>query len=299
MNSYYYSLIQTATATPLLLDNWMTGLALAFSVNKVVTSYTGALIEIRRASDNTTDNFLADINGKISGSSMNVANTTSLTTFLTSTQGYVRTWYNQAGGSNHFQQTTTARQLEIQLASTPTGEALLYASGATQNGLYTLSAIDLATPDQCTFIQTFARDGSPVNGYHGVFSSTTSAAMNTALPTGYFLNFLLDTANIRNDQAGSASDLLLSGSVPTNQVVLRSSFRYPVSGTGSATASNSGTATTSGSSHTLANAHIALGNFSSNRPAKGWFGNFFMWTIDLGATDMNTISEEVDTYYGI
>lgn len=94
--------------TPLLplLDVYPgAGTALAIGVIKLRTAYTGACIRIRRASDNAESDIGFDANG--------VLNVATIAAFCSGTTGFVRTIYNQNGGTNHVVQTTTSRQPRI------------------------------------------------------------------------------------------------------------------------------------------------------------------------------------------
>jgi hypothetical protein len=70
---------------------------LAHSVRRLFTSYTGALVRIRRSSDNAELNFLPDSNGVLSLSSQDDGTpaTTTLGTWIGANSGFVRTWFNQ------------------------------------------------------------------------------------------------------------------------------------------------------------------------------------------------------------
>jgi hypothetical protein len=91
----------------LLLDTY-TGAAAAYSLRKLSNSYTGSAIRVRRQSDNTEQDI---------GFVSNELDTTALATFCSGTNGFVKTWYDQAG-SNDATQTTTANQPKIYDSST-------------------------------------------------------------------------------------------------------------------------------------------------------------------------------------
>jgi hypothetical protein len=88
---------------PLLLDVY-TNAAVAYSVRKLRTAYTGNAIRVRRASDNAE----SDIG--FSGGNLD---TSSLTSFCSGTNGFVTTWYDQSGNSRNATQTTAANQPQI------------------------------------------------------------------------------------------------------------------------------------------------------------------------------------------
>lgn len=87
-----------------LLDTYG-GAAAAYSVRRLSSTYTGALIEVRRSSDNTTQDIGYDANGDL--------DTAALLSFVGAGDGFVRTWYDQSGNGNNEQQTTTSAQPQI------------------------------------------------------------------------------------------------------------------------------------------------------------------------------------------
>jgi hypothetical protein len=79
--------------------------AAAYSVRRLSGTYEGALIEVRRSSDNAVQNIGFDTNGDL--------NTSALLSFVGAGDGFVRTWYDQSGNSNDSTQTTSASQPKI------------------------------------------------------------------------------------------------------------------------------------------------------------------------------------------
>jgi hypothetical protein len=95
-----------APAVPInepLLDSFPTAAA-AYSLRLLRTGYTGNCIQVRRASDNTTQNI---------GFVANYLDTASLKTFCSGTDCFVATWYDQSTNSNNATQTTNGRQPRI------------------------------------------------------------------------------------------------------------------------------------------------------------------------------------------
>ncbi len=92
-----------ASGGALLLDTYP-GAAVAFSLRKLRTAYTGSCIRVRRSSDNTE----TDI-GFVAG----VLDTASLLTFVGAGNGFIKTWYDQSTNSNNAVQNTAALQIRI------------------------------------------------------------------------------------------------------------------------------------------------------------------------------------------
>lgn len=85
-----------------------TGLLAAYSVRRVVPGYAGALIRVRRSTDNTE----SDI-GFTTGGDLDIA---ALAAFLGAGTGFVTRWYDQSANAKHATQTTAARQPVIRAA---------------------------------------------------------------------------------------------------------------------------------------------------------------------------------------
>jgi len=90
-------------AAALLLDVYP-GAAAAYSLRKLRTAYTGFCCQVRRSSDNTTQdiNFVG-----------NVIDTTSLLTFCGAGNGFVSIWYDQSGNGRNANNATLADQPQI------------------------------------------------------------------------------------------------------------------------------------------------------------------------------------------
>lgn len=97
----------SGASTPLLLDAY-SGAAAAYSLRKLRIAYTGYAIRVRRSSDNTSQDIGFDGNGNL--------DTTSLTSFVGSNDGFVSIFYDQSGYGYNFEQSTSADQPKIVLS---------------------------------------------------------------------------------------------------------------------------------------------------------------------------------------
>jgi gliding motility-associated-like protein len=77
----------------------------AYSLNKLSSAYTGAAIQVRRSSDNTTQDISFGSGGKL--------DTVALKAFVGSDNGYVTIWYDQSGNERNLTQTDGNRQPTI------------------------------------------------------------------------------------------------------------------------------------------------------------------------------------------
>jgi hypothetical protein len=98
--------------SPGLLDDYP-GAAAAYSLRKLDKDYTGSAIRVRRASDNSEQDIGFNTDGTL--------DTSTLTTFCSGTDGFVKTWYDQSGNSNDATQTTTGDQPQIVSGGTVLG----------------------------------------------------------------------------------------------------------------------------------------------------------------------------------
>jgi gliding motility-associated-like protein len=77
----------------------------AYSLNKLSSAYTGAAIQVRRSSDNITQNISFGAGGKL--------DTVALLAFVGSDNGFVTVWYDQSGHTRDLTQTDFNRQPAI------------------------------------------------------------------------------------------------------------------------------------------------------------------------------------------
>ncbi len=117
-----------------------TGAAGAYSTRLLRSGFTGAAINVRRASDNAQADVSFDGTGNVSSTStvtitnagssgLTVGSTLSFSSFYSGTTVYVQTWYDQSGNARDITQATTAFQPVIVNAGSP----------VTINGKFSLS----------------------------------------------------------------------------------------------------------------------------------------------------------------
>jgi hypothetical protein len=105
-NSMFLNRFDSTGITPppaLLLDTYPNA-AVAYSLRKLRTAYTGSAIRVRRSSDNAEQDF---------GFSGNDLDTASLLTFCGAANGFITTWYDQSTNANNATQATAASQAQI------------------------------------------------------------------------------------------------------------------------------------------------------------------------------------------
>ena len=102
-------------APPGALDNYTTDMWGAYSLNKMVSLFSGSPIRVRRSNDNAEQ----DIG--LSGSSLDTA---ALASFVGANDGFVVTWYDQSGAHHDLSQGTQAKQPKIVDAGTYLSELI-------------------------------------------------------------------------------------------------------------------------------------------------------------------------------
>lgn len=179
------------------IDSYSSDLLAAYSVpRRLLTSYTGNLIKIRRSSDDTTSDI--GYNGS------NELDTSAISTFVSSNSAYIHTIYDQSGNGNNLVSTTNSLQMRIvnsgtldTLASKP----VAYNANGVNGSGYSTATFTTYTG---TTISCFARGLSGSEGYVR------------------FVSLTKDSAN--DDSAASVSALLLMDNGTTNWRSYRSGF---------------------------------------------------------------------------
>lgn len=251
----------------LLLDA-ISDAALAYSLRKLRTSYSGPAIRVRRTSDNAEQDI---------GFSGNALNTAAIESFCSGTDGRVATWYDQTGNNRNVTQgTTTAQPIIATTGVVATSNGLPAVDFVANNHFMQSASLSIAQP--YSFFEVIEIETTAAQEF--VHSTSTSGpsfiSVNTnrhriAAPTQ------LDSAVILTAARGQFS-LLFSGA----SSVIRKNGASVASG-------NAGTAT-------LDNLRIA---------APGYAGQYFsgkMQELILFASDKSasnaTIESEQKSYWG-
>lgn len=90
-----------SAVSALLLDTY-SGAAVAYSLRKLSSAYSGSAIRVRRSSDNTEQNIGFNASGNL--------DTIALTSFVGAGNGFVTTWYDQSGNGRNSVQSVAANQ---------------------------------------------------------------------------------------------------------------------------------------------------------------------------------------------
>ena len=265
--------------TNLLLDDYP-GAAAAYSVRKLDKDYTGFAMEIRRASDNATQNI-----GFV-GENLDV---TSINTFCSGTTCTVRTWYDQSGNGRNAVQATAANQ--------PT--------------IYTGGSVTLINGQPAVLWPNYT------NGYSLVNNSFNFSQPNTIFTTIYFTgisgrqDYVYDSANssfrhillhleATNNWTSFAG--LLEPIEPNADLVARKILFCQLYNTTNSLIRKNGSQTDTGNAGTMSMSGITIGN--GYAPSGGQFnhsGSIFEIIIynSNKTTDISSIENNINTYYSI
>lgn len=169
-------------AASLLLDTY-TGAAAAYSLRKLRTAYTGYCIEVRRSSDDTTQNI---------GFVNNVLDESSLTTFCGAGNGFVKTWYDQVG-SNNVTQGTTANQPQIVSSGSVLTENSKPAIYFDITDILSVNFTAINQPDTIIMVVKFAA----LNSYNFIidgYGSTNRQAIYLNNSSNYFIMYAISNS---------------------------------------------------------------------------------------------------------
>jgi hypothetical protein len=301
---------QTANrAAPMPLLDDLTDYQIVLSVRLLRTAYTGNCIEVRRSSDNTTQN-IGFVNGYL--------DTTSLLSFAGAGSAYIKTWYDQSGNGRNYVQATNANQPRIVNSGTldtQNSKAAIVFDGSTSRlaaaSDYTLTKdqsgyivnTPAATITAATGFQVLV-EGGPItaNAEDNTlfnYGSTTGNLSNERLSYLYIAQ-RYETAGTQVYGYGQTSSDITSG-------IYLHNFNY--SGTTATIYQN-------GSSQTLdTSTYSGFYNPSSKYPTKfkalgyrsanntghfnGKIQEFILFNADKTSTSRTTIENDINSFYSI
>lgn len=234
INSYRYV---TGGGFTGLLDTYGSA-TVAYSVRWLNSSYSGALVRIRRSSDNAEKDFYPDTNNELSMTSEDGAGT-SLSSWISTDSGYIAKWYDQSGNANDASRPDAAAQPRIVNAGTldtdpNNGNVALYL-----NGTSNLLSLTSSVPSTQEFYHHFVFN----RGSAGV-TSIGMGISSGANPTA-FLWFVNDST-YSAFSATTAHDTSQTQTGDFIQTSLRdssSNVKFWENGTSKTTKTNSGTGT--------------------------------------------------------
>jgi hypothetical protein len=155
INFYSQNKVKTSSES-LILDIYSSNIVAAFSLRKLSSSYTGAAIQVKRTSDDTTQDI---------GFVGNDLDTTAISTFCSGTTGSVSIWYDQSGFGRH---------------ATASGEAAFIYAGGTVSTNGSKVAVDATSQT----LQPYILTGSDASGFTFSNSIVVADIFTTSAPGG-------------------------------------------------------------------------------------------------------------------
>ncbi len=282
-----------ASVTPAagVLDGLSSSAQAAYSVRKLRAAYTGSALQVRRSSDDATQ----DIGFTAAGD----LDTAALLSFVGSGSGFVTTWYDQTGNSRNATQATTARQPRIVNAGA------VEVTNSRANAVFSGSQ-QLATGTSAVTVGTTAITGNAVSLYASSgATSPRTLSFAAAASSNDFDNASSATLLYRAQGSGSVTamrDTTVLGQVPLafSTLAVQTSLFDGTNNTLLAqavpgTAASSGSFAATGSLQLGANKNLA----DTNATLTGSISEATFFTAALSTTDRTTLERDQGTYYSI
>ncbi|WGK94383.1 MULTISPECIES: putative Ig domain-containing protein [Flavobacterium] len=258
----------------------------AYSLRKLSSSYTGAAIQVRRSSDNVTQDIGFDASGNL--------NQQALLDFVgPSGNGYVSTLYDQSGNGINLSQTTLANQPVVVLAGNliiKSGRPVLFYESGTFLRASTAASL-VAVPNSVIAVSgNVSVDGSST---HSVFQSgELSNGLTLSLsPSG-------SLGGSKRGQASMPTNAFINADV-LNSIVMTS----PANATSTQIFLNGTQATiTAGATSTplTASGALAIGSFDGVGASSNSFtSEFVLFPNIISSTDRQTVEANQSTYFGL
>jgi hypothetical protein len=278
-SGYIYNTYTTSTKNSVVV---------AYSLRQLNNTYNGAIIKIRRPSDNSEKDFYS------SSTTLVDASGNTLNTWLNNTDGYVVTWYDQSGANRHATQTTQAYQPVIFYNPNGYNSVFLNAASTIDPKFLTISSLTLSTPFTFCFVANKIRDGRWIA--HNTLSPNPSTP-NTLV--GYHgtseASFYMD--NIPGSGSGDANVLSrFAVNYNSNHIHFAAKtakqLEYYYLNGYLKHVNVGGTATNFGSS-------IILGGGGTNEFSSGYFMEMIIHNISVPNIELDLIQTNISKYYKI
>jgi hypothetical protein len=259
----------------------------AYSLRKMNPSYTGALVKVRRSTDNVENDFFGSETVSVLTNSVG----TTLSAWLGVANGHVSVWYDQSGAGRNATQTTTSYQPLISFTQYAFPTIYLNASSSTDAKFLTIGNLSLTAPFSVIFTSK--------KNTAGRWIAQGNSSQNTLL--GYWstseANFYMD--NNPGDGAGGDANVLQRYAVNYNSdhthMLAKSTTQlsyYYMNGYLKHICIP-GSATNFGSTIVLG------GGNNTSEYSNGYFMEMTMHNIVVPTTELNSIQTSIRKYYSL
>lgn len=297
-------------APVLLLDN-LADYQIALSVRRIRTAYTGNCIQVRRSSDNATQNI---------GFVNDYLDTASLLSFVGAGSGYIRTWYDQSGNGRNYVQTTSSAQPRIVNAGTldtQNSKAAIVFDGSSSRlaaaSDYTLikdqSIFIVNTPaatiTSSSSFQVLVEGGPLTSGSEDntliCYGSVTGNLTNERLSYLYLSQRFSSPAGLQVYGYGQTTANIAAGIYLHNFNYSQSTASIYQNGASQALSTSSYSGFRTASPTKWPTKFKALGYRSANNTGyfNGKIQEFILFNADKTNTSRTTIETDIDTFYSI
>lgn len=273
-------IIRRGGLVPVLLLDRLTSATpvAAYGLRRLSATYTGPAVNIRRLSDNATQDI---------GFIGNDFNTAAFSAFIGASTGVVATWYDQSTNASHAtaQGADITRQPQLVLSVTPNGKPIVRFSASGTGGYQGLTATTASNQAVVTQAAVVNRNGGYTN-----FSVFISFGNNTGQPGTTYANSVGGGFTVGNVGSAIIADVAATENVWHSAVGIMdgANTRMAVDGiAGTPSAMTGGTGATFISIAGLS-AWIYLGDMAET----------MIWNGDMSNADIATMYTDQHTYYG-
>ena len=300
MSRYYRSFLEESTIPfSYLLDSY-SGSAVAYSLRKLSSTYSGSCIRVRRSIDNAEQNI---------GFVSNELDTASLLSFIGSGNGFVATWYDQSGAGVNVTQSVANGQPQIVSSGviyTKNGKPAVYFQEFGGNVARLLnSTISVGSLPEMTVAAVIFP--IKINNYDklfqvGIEGPTTSATYCMSAGGTAFDWVAGDTIIYGKGYSGLAPRIISNGPLHPNNIMTQSFTTLGPSNTKaffnnteiSYRVQQNGTPEINSGIFTLGNANVPV----NTQQFGGYIQEFILFNVNRIA-DRTPISTNQNTYYSI
>jgi hypothetical protein len=287
-----FAFVKSATVpvTPFsgILDSYPSASGAWSAARRLSSTYTGSILTVRRASDNTTQTIGYTVNGDL--------DTTSLSSFCAGTTGYVTTLYDQSGNGVNLTQAADARQPLIYgsgsvITKGSNNETSMYFDGiqthlsgayATSSNSY-MSAFAVAAPfdtgsNWCIYAQSLNSTQPPAFGL---------------IDRDIFLDFMWGSGQ-EASYTPNTTNLATRAGIRKSSSTQNTVYLNGTAGSTTTTATD----VTIGPIVTLGCIFGATNGGDGTFPYKGWISEMIVWRTDQ-TSNVSGIDTDMGNYYGI
>ena len=270
---------------PPLLLNLYPGASAAYSFRKLDTTYAGSAVQVRRISDNATQDI---------GFVNNLLNTSALASFLGSSAGAISIWYDQSGNGKNLSNPTTTQQplLYSGTGGVYSNNGVPYCKfDGVDDMLYSTVGFD---PTSAGVISTF------VVGIADMSTATTTVLLHQdAGPgqrVGQWARFTAGASQSITFNTSTAIFLSNGTSVTSGAPYVYTTLRATTSITSYVNGNNNGPVTTTGTPATNAAAPIYVGARNPGEYLKGLMSEVVLYPADRTSTRA-AIEQNIRNYF--